>query len=44
MASTVKIYKAFLASPGDTKLEREIVEKIVAEINSTLGEHHNFIV
>lgn len=44
MTMTVNIYKAFLASPGDTKDERLIAEKIVAEINSTLGEHHNFIV
>ena len=38
------IYKAFLASPSDTEDERLIAEKIVEEINSTLGEHHNFIV
>ena len=38
------IYKVFLASPSDTKDERIIVEKIIAEINGTLGEHHNFIV
>ncbi len=44
MTMTTNIYKAFLASPGDTKDERLIAEKIVAEINNTLGEHHNFIV
>ncbi len=41
---TTKVYKVFLASPGDTKSERKIVEKIVDEINSTIGEHHNFTV
>lgn len=44
MTMTSYIYKAFLASPGDTKDERDIAEKIVAEINNTLGEHHNFII
>jgi hypothetical protein len=39
---TVKIYKAFLASPGDTKEERVVAEKVVAEINQTLGEHKKF--
>jgi hypothetical protein len=38
------IYKAFLASPSDTKKERAIVERIISDINSTLGEHHNFVV
>lgn len=39
-----KVYKIFLASPGDTKDERAITEKVVNEINATLGEHHSFVV
>ena len=41
---TSNVYKVFLGSPGDTKKERDIAEKIVSEINNTIGEHHNFIV
>lgn len=41
---TTQVYKAFLASPGDTKEERLRVKSIVDEINNTIGEHHNFIV
>ena len=39
---TINLYKIFLASPGDTKEERKITENVIDEINSTLGEHHNF--
>lgn len=38
----VKIHKAFIASPSDTNLEREICEKIFEEINSGLGNLFNF--
>jgi hypothetical protein len=40
----LKVYKIFLASPGDTKEERQIVEEIVSEINSTTGEQQNYII
>jgi hypothetical protein len=37
-----KIYKCFIASPGDTEKERKICEKVFAEINCTLGSKFNF--
>lgn len=37
-----KIYKCFIASPSDTVKEREICDKVFAEINQGIGEHHNF--
>ena len=37
-----KIYKCFIASPSDTKKEREICDKIFDEINSGWGNAHNF--
>ena len=38
----VTIYKAFLASPGDTKEEREIADNVINEINSSIGVLHDF--
>lgn len=38
----VKIYKAFIASPSDTFLEREICDKVFEEINSGLGNIYSF--
>jgi len=38
----VKIYKCFIASPSDTKKEREICEKVFTEINRNLGNIYNF--
>lgn len=38
----INLYKVFLASPADTKEERKVSENVIAEINSTLGEYHNF--
>jgi len=42
MSSQAKIYKCFIASPGDTNLEREICEKVFAEINQGIGNTFNF--
>lgn len=39
---STKIYKCFIASPGDTKLEREICDKVFEELNSSIGEIFNF--
>lgn len=36
----VKIYKFFIASPGDTKEEREICKEVLLEINKNWGEYH----
>lgn len=38
----VKVYKAFVASPSDTNLERETCDKVFEEINSGLGNIYNF--
>lgn len=38
----VKIYKCFIASPSDTKEEREICDKVFKEINTTFGQQFNF--
>lgn len=37
-----KIYKVFIASPGDTNSEREICDKVFEEINNGLGEIYHF--
>ena len=37
-----KIFKCFIASPGDTNAEREVCDKIFIEINKTIGEQFNF--
>lgn len=37
-----KIYKCFIASPGDTKSEREICDKVFAEINNSIGSEFDF--
>lgn len=42
MNNSVKIFKCFIASPSDTKLERDVCDKVVYEINKSLGEHFNF--
>jgi hypothetical protein len=39
---SVKIYKCFIASPGDTNKERELCDKVFQEINETLGQHLQF--
>lgn len=38
----MKNYKCFIASPGDTKEEREICDKIVNEINRSIGKTYDF--
>jgi hypothetical protein len=38
----VKIYKCFIASPGDTINEREICDTVFQEINNTQGKLFNF--
>ncbi|WP_223033504.1 STAND family AAA ATPase [Hanstruepera marina] len=35
----LKIFKCFISSPGDCKLEREICEEIIQEINNGLAQH-----
>ncbi|MBX8510561.1 hypothetical protein K5D34_12825 [Pseudomonas cichorii] len=37
-----KIYKCFIASPGDTVDEREICDEVFHKINTTIGQHLNF--
>lgn len=39
---SIKIFKCFIASPGDTNAERQICDKIFLEINKTIGEKFNF--
>ncbi len=39
---STKIYKCFVASPGDTAGEREICDKVFSEINQTFGESFGF--
>ncbi len=38
----VRIYKCFIASPGDTTTEREICDHVFQEINKTQGQQFNF--
>ena len=38
----VKVYKCFIASPGDTSDERKICDKVFNEINKSIGENYNF--
>lgn len=33
-----KIYKLFIASPSDTAVERDICDKVIDELNTTLGD------
>lgn len=37
-----KIFKAFIASPSDTTMERDVCSKVFDEINDGLGEIYNF--
>ncbi|VVO43249.1 hypothetical protein [Pseudomonas fluorescens] len=37
-----KIFKCFIASPGDTAEEREICDEVFNTINTTIGQHLNF--
>ncbi len=39
-----KIYKCLVASPGDTKVEREICVKIFEELNKGIGENFGFVI
>lgn len=39
-----KIYKCLVASPGDTKKEREICVKIFEELNRGIGESFGFVI
>jgi len=42
MSMNVKIYKCFIASPGDTSLERDICDEVFKELNETLGQQLEF--
>lgn len=37
-----RIFKCFIASPGDTIAEREICDQVFAKLNSTIGQFLNF--
>ncbi|ODJ92259.1 hypothetical protein BB779_04090 [Pseudomonas viridiflava] len=37
-----KIFKCFIASPGDTAPEREICDEVFSKINTTIGQSMNF--
>lgn len=39
---SVKIFKCFIASPGDTEQERILCDKVFQDINNTLGQRLNF--
>lgn len=39
----MKLFKIFLASPGDTNAERLAAEEVVEEINKSIGSRDNFI-
>lgn len=38
----IKIYKCFIASPGDTQNEREICDRVFVDINETQGQQCGF--
>lgn len=42
MKNEITQYRIFIASPSDTQKEREIVEKVVKEINQNLGSIQRF--
>lgn len=37
-----RIYKCFIASPGDTEIERGICDEVFNKINTTIGQKLNF--
>jgi hypothetical protein len=39
---TINLYKCFIASPSDTKKEREICDKVFTKLNKTIGSQLNF--
>ena len=39
---TKEIFRCFIASPGDTTPERDACDEVFEEINSGIGELHNF--
>ena len=39
--TNLKLYKCFIASPGDTVDERNACEEVFSDINSTLGQAYN---
>ncbi len=38
----MRLFKIFLASPGDTEAERIAAEEVVDEINKSIGSRDNF--
>lgn len=42
MNTQIELYKCFIASPDDTKEEREICDEIFSEINKTIGDKYKF--
>lgn len=43
MPQTIKKYRIFVASPSDVKEEREAIEEVIVELNSTYGNRLNLI-
>ena len=39
--TNLKLYKCFIASPGDTVDERNACEEVFSDINNTLGQAYN---
>lgn len=39
-----KVFKCLVASPGDTKVEREICVKIFDELNKSIGDEFGFVI
>ena len=39
-----KIFKCLVASPGDTKTERESCVKVFEELNKGIGESFGFVI
>ena len=38
----VKIFRCFIASPGDTADERELCDKVIEDINTSMGSFFGF--
>lgn len=41
MPKSISLFRIFVASPSDTKQEREALERIVSQLNLTLANSHN---
>jgi hypothetical protein len=44
MPTLIEKYKVFLASPGDLANDRQSIEEVISELNTTYGSRNNLII